>query len=98
MLLPRHCPNLFLQYDAVYSASLVMPNSYARDGIFNPHLTTIEDSYIAITSLGEEGGGLCASRTCVYLFCACMLCLFSLPLGVEGWLRFVIVAYPGPFY
>ena len=25
-------------------------------------------------------------------------CPFSLPLGVEGWLRFVIVAYPGPFY
>ena len=25
-------------------------------------------------------------------------CRFSLPLDVEGWLRFVIVAYPGPFY
>ena len=24
-------------------ASLVMPNSYPRDGIFNPHLTTIKD-------------------------------------------------------
>ena len=23
----------------------VMPNSYLRDGIFNPHLTTIKDSY-----------------------------------------------------
>ena len=23
---------------------------------------------------------------------------FSLPLGVEGWLRFVTVAYSGPFY
>ena len=29
-----------------HSASLVMPNSYPRDGIFNPHLTTIKDSYI----------------------------------------------------
>ena len=26
--------------------SLMMPNSYPRDGIFNPHLTTIKDSYI----------------------------------------------------
>ena len=25
-------------------------------------------------------------------------CHFSLPLGVEGWLRFVIVALPGLFY
>ena len=36
----------------------------------------------------------------VHLFvcfaCVCF-CPFSLPLGVEGWLRFVIVAYPGPF-
>ena len=23
----------------------MMPNSYPRDGIFNPHLTTIKDSY-----------------------------------------------------
>ena len=29
-----------------HSASLVMPNSYPRGGIFNPHLTTIKDSYI----------------------------------------------------
>ena len=29
-----------------HSASLVMPNSYPRDGIFNPHLTTIKVSYI----------------------------------------------------
>ena len=28
-----------------HSASLVMPNSYHRDVIFNPHLTTIKDSY-----------------------------------------------------
>ena len=28
-----------------HSASLVMPNSCPRDGIFNPHLTTIKDSY-----------------------------------------------------
>ena len=26
-------------------ASLVMPNSFPRDGIFNQHLTTIKDSY-----------------------------------------------------
>ena len=29
-----------------HSASLWMPNSYPRDRIFNPHLTTIKDSYI----------------------------------------------------
>ena len=28
-----------------HPASLVMPNSYPRDGIFNLHLTTIKDSY-----------------------------------------------------
>ena len=29
-----------------YSARLLMPNSYPRDGIFNPNLTIIKDSYI----------------------------------------------------
>ena len=29
-----------------HSAILVMPNSYPCNGIFNPHLTTIKDSYI----------------------------------------------------
>ena len=33
---------------------------------------------------------VCFARVC--------FCPFSLLLGVEGWLRFVIVAYPGPFY
>ena len=28
-----------------HSTSLLMPNSYPRDGIFNTHLTTIKDSY-----------------------------------------------------
>ena len=28
-----------------HSASFAMPNSYPRNGIFNPHLTTIKDSY-----------------------------------------------------
>ena len=28
-----------------HSGSLMMPNSYPRDGIFNQHLTTIKDSY-----------------------------------------------------
>ena len=34
---------------------------------------------------------VCFVRVC---FCP----FFSLPLGVAGWVRFVIVAYPGPFY
>ena len=46
---------------------------------------------ILITSLGEEGAGLCASRTFVCFARVCF-CPFSLPL-IEGWLRFVIVAY-----
>ena len=52
---------------------------------------------ILITSLGEEGAGLCASHTFVCFAHVCF-CPFSLPLCVEGWLWFVIVAYPGPFY
>ena len=32
--------------EAKQSASLLMPNSYPRDGIFNPHIATIKDSYI----------------------------------------------------
>ena len=31
-----------------HSASLVMPNSYPRDGMFNPHLTIIKYSYILV--------------------------------------------------
>ena len=46
-----------------------------------------------ITSLREEGSGLCASRAFVCLFLS-----FSLPLGVGGWLWFAIVALPGLFY
>ena len=50
---------------------------------------------IVITSLGEEGAGLCASHACVERI---SFCHFSLPLGVGGWLRFVIVAPPGLVY
>ena len=35
-----------------HSASLVMRNSYPRDGIFNQNITTIKDSYIHVP---EEG-------------------------------------------
>ena len=31
-------------------------------------------------------------------FALVSFCSFSLPLDVESWLRFVIVALPGPFY
>ena len=55
---------------------------------------------ILITSLLEEGAGLCASRALVCLFCTCLFLffVFFLPLGVGDWLRFVIVALPGPFF
>ena len=46
-----------------------------------------------ITSLGEEGTGLCASRAFV-CFVRVSFCHISLPFGVGGWLRFVIVALP----
>ena len=36
-------------------ASLVVPNSYPRDGIFNPHLTPIEESNNVQTSLVSKG-------------------------------------------
>ena len=36
-----------------HSASLVMPNSYPRDEIFNPYLTTIKDSYILCLQLSQ---------------------------------------------
>ena len=29
----------------IHSASIVMPNSYPRDGILNPHLTTTKESH-----------------------------------------------------
>ena len=50
---------------------------------------------IVITSLDEEGAGLCASPAFV-CFARVSSCHFSLPLGVRGWLRFV--ALPGRFY
>ena len=52
---------------------------------------------IVITSLGEERAGLCASCASVY-FTRVNHCPFSLPLGVRGCLRLVIVAFPGLFY
>ena len=53
---------------------------------------------IVITSLAEEGAGLCVSRAFVCLFCMCFFFPFSLPLGVGSWLWFVIVVLPGLFY
>ena len=49
-----------------HSASLVMPNSYPRDGIFNQHLTTIMDSYIGIdgySGVPEKRYGYVLDRT-----------------------------------
>ena len=43
-----------------------------------------------ITTLGEEGAGLCASRSFV-CFVRVSFRHFSLPVGVGSWLRFVIV-------
>ena len=35
-------------------ASLMMPNIYPRDGIFNQHLTTIKDSYNLQAPVGDN--------------------------------------------
>ena len=37
-----------------YAASLVVPNSYPRDEIFNPHLTTIKDSYFLVRLMNQR--------------------------------------------
>ena len=51
---------------------------------------------IAITSLGEERANLkCFSYVCSS--CACLFCLFPLPLGVWEGLRLVVEALPGFF-
>ena len=39
-----------------HSASLVMPNSYPRDGILNPILTNVKDSYSLRTVFTEYLG------------------------------------------
>ena len=51
---------------------------------------------IAITSLGEERASLGAFRTFVR-FAPVWFCLFPLPPGVWGGLRFVVVTLPGLF-
>ena len=51
---------------------------------------------IVITSLGEDGADLCASRAFVLYMLVLVIFLFLLVSGV--WLRFVIVAFPGLFY
>ena len=48
---------------------------------------------VFITSHGEEGAGLCASV--LVCFVRGSFSHFSRPLGVGGWLRFVIVALSG---
>ena len=63
----------------------------------------IVDCHFPLTDGGyaEAKFYLCCLVFLVHLF-GCFarvrFCPFSLPLGCEGWLRFVIVAYPGPFY
>ena len=37
-----------------HEASLMMPNSYPCDRIFNPHLTTIKDSYILTVTVQHQ--------------------------------------------
>ena len=56
---------------------------------------------ILITLLGEEGAGLCAYRAFVCYLCThyTIICItFSLPPGVGGWMRLLLVALHGLFY
>ena len=48
---------------------------------------------ILITLLGEEGAGLCAY--CLLAMHTLICVTFSLPPGVGGWLRLLLVALPG---
>ena len=53
---------------------------------------------VVLTSLWEEGAGLCASRVFVCFFIRVSFCHFSLPFGVGSGVRFSIAALPGLFY
>ena len=55
---------------------------------------SLSSCFVIPVSTGEEGAGLCASRACV-CFVRVSFCHFSLPPGVGGWLRYLIVAFPG---
>ena len=52
---------------------------------------------IVVASLAEERAALCASRAFICLV-RVNFCPVSLPLCLRGWLWFVIVAHPGPFF
>ena len=54
---------------------------------------------ILITLHGEEGAGLlCLSCICLLAMHTLICVTFSLPPGVGGWLRLLLVALPGLFY
>ena len=53
---------------------------------------------IVITSLGEEGAGLCVSSAMFFYFARVNFCPFSLRFVVRGWLRLLIVSLLGLFY
>ena len=45
-----------------------------------------------ITSLGEEGAGMCASRAfvCLFVLYVSFFVFFRFSLGIGGWLQFVL--------
>ena len=81
----------------VYSTGRFMFEIKIRNKVFPCSLSScfVVPFSIVMNSLGENGAGLCASRAFV---CFVSFCHFSLPLGVGGWLRFMIVALPVLFY
>ena len=67
------------------SSRALCPRSSVCFSILSPRLGKMELVFVLLVHLF-----VCFVHVC--------FCPFSLPLGVEGWLRFVTVAYPGPFY
>ena len=65
-----------------HTASLVIPNSYPRDGIFNPHLRTFKDSYsfILVLSAKIQLVAMLVDRLCVHVLKLHVLPLFLLVL------------------
>ena len=69
-----------------HSASLMMPNSYPCDGIFNQHLTTIIDSHILLPLCGMIDQYDCNIVDCsVILF----VWLFNVPVNNYGSVKMV---------
>ena len=94
----------------IYQSELQLNEANSSDTkapFLDLHLT-ISDSFVSFKNYDKHDdfdfdivnfplAGLRASHVfvCAFVFARVCFCPFSLPLGVGGWLRFVIVALPG---